>query len=168
MRRHTLTAIGACTALAILVAPVLAHEYKVGSVRVVHPWSRATPPVAPVASGYLRLINTGEAPDQLLGVSSQIAEKAEIHESTLTDGVARMRPLPGGLTINPKEAIELKPGQAHIMFIRPVRPLKEGERFEATLRFEKAGSIKVEFIVQGMGGRPTGTNGHEGHGAPTQ
>jgi len=154
--------------LAILVTPVLAHDYRVGSIRVIHPWSRATPPVAPVAGGYLRLINTGDAPDRLLSVSSEIAEKVEIHESTLTDGVARMRPLPDGLAINPKETVELKPGQAHIMFIRPVRPLKEGERFEATLRFEKAGSIKVEFMVQGMGGRPAGANGHEGHGAPTQ
>lgn len=50
---------------------------------------------------------------------------------TLTDGIARMRPLLNGLTINPTEAVELKPGQAHIMFIRPTRSLKEGERFEA-------------------------------------
>lgn len=167
MRAHRQTAIAAGMALAMLVAPAFAHDYKAGSVRVVHPGSRATPPVAPVAGGYLRLINTGQELDRLLGVSSEIAEKVEIHESTLTDGVARMRPLPDGLAINPGETVELKPGQAHIMLIRPTRQLQEGERFEATLRFEKASSIKAEFVVQGMGGQPAGATSHEGHGAPT-
>ncbi|MDP2411559.1 MAG: copper chaperone PCu(A)C [Pseudolabrys sp.] len=152
----------------MLAAPSAAHDYKIGSIRVIHPWSRATPPVVPVAGGYLRLINLGEEPDRLLAVSSEIAEKVELHESTVTDGIARMRPLPGGLTINAGETVELKLGQAHIMFIKPIRPLKEGERFEATLLFEKAGSLMIEFMVQGMGAQPAGKSGHEGHGAPPQ
>lgn len=161
-----MAATAVCVALSLHSVPVSAHEYKVGSIRIVHPWSRATPPVVPVAGGYVRLINTGQEPDRLLGVSSEIAEKAEIHESTITDGVARMRPLVDGLSIKAGETVELKPGEIHIMFIKPARSLKEGDRFEASLRFERAGTVKVEFMVQGMRGPLAEQQGSkpDGHG----
>ena len=47
------------------------------------------------------------------------------------------------------------------MFIKPNAPLREGDRFAATLVFEKAGAIEVGFTVQGMGARDL----HAGHGS---
>lgn len=141
-----------------------AHDYKVGDIKIDHPWSRATPMVAPVAGGYITVTNNGGEPDRLLGGSASLAERVEIHESTTTDGVARMRPLPDGLVIEPGATVELKPGGTHLMFVKPSKQLKEGERFKATLAFEKAGKVDVEFAVQGMGNQPATRQEHEGHG----
>jgi copper(I)-binding protein len=38
------------------------------------------------------------------------------------------------------------------MFPGLKRPLEKGERFKATLNFENAGSVEVEFVVEAMGG----------------
>ncbi len=81
MRTHRRTTIVTGMVSAMLVAHALAHDYNAGYIRIVHPCLRATPPVAPVAGVYLRLINTGSESDGLLGVSSEIDEEAEIHES---------------------------------------------------------------------------------------
>src|SRR5690606_37242333 len=89
--------------------------------------------------------------DRLVGGSSPVAERVEIHESMIVDGVARMRPIDGGLAIAPGETLELKPGGLHIMFIGTSDLPPEGQRFPATLEFEKAGKVNVEFAVEAMG-----------------
>jgi copper(I)-binding protein len=39
------------------------------------------------------------------------------------------------------------------MLVDLVRPLKKGERFAMTLRFERAGELEVQFEVQELGSR---------------
>ena len=128
-----------------------AHEFKVGDIEIEHPWSRATPPGAKVAGGYFTVINKGSAPDRLLSISSDISDKAELHEMGVKDGVMTMRPVEGGLEIPAGGKVALKPGAYHLMFTGLKRQPKQGEKFPATLTFEKAGSVKVEFLVEGMG-----------------
>jgi hypothetical protein len=67
------------------------------------------------------------------------------------DGVMTMRPVSGGLEIPAGGKIALKPGGYHLMFIGLKRQPKQGEKFPATLTFEKAGSVTVEFAVESMG-----------------
>ena len=55
---------------ALAVSAVSAHEYKAGSLEIKHPWARATPKGATVAGGYMKIINTGTAPDRLVGGST--------------------------------------------------------------------------------------------------
>lgn len=149
--------------------PAAAHDFRAGSLEIDHPWSRATPPGAPVAGGYLKIENDGSTPDRLLVITSDIASKAEIHESAVTDGVASMRLLEKPIEIAPGQSVELKLGGTHIMFMKPVRTLKAGDRFTARLTFEKAGDVDVEFVVQGMGSRaPEETPDHGQHGATLQ
>ncbi|QIB41569.1 copper chaperone PCu(A)C (plasmid) [Rhizobium oryzihabitans] len=59
------------------------------------------PPVAPVLGGYVTIVNTGQESDRLVGGTTNIAERLEIHESSLVDGVAKMRPAKQGLEIAP-------------------------------------------------------------------
>ncbi|TGQ53260.1 copper chaperone PCu(A)C [Mesorhizobium sp. M1C.F.Ca.ET.193.01.1.1] len=134
------------------VPGALAHEFKVGDLEIGHPWSRATPPGAKVAGGYFTVTNNGNAPDRLLSITSEISDKAELHEMGVKDGVMTMRPVSGGLEIPAGGKVALKPGAYHLMFVGLKRQPKQGETFPATLTFEKAGSIKVEFAVEGMGG----------------
>lgn len=131
---------------------VLAHEFKVGDLEIGHPWSRATPAGAKVAGGYFTITNKGSASDRLLSISSDVSEKAELHEMGVKDGVMTMRPVAGGLEIPAGGKVALAPGGYHLMFIGLKRQPKQGEKFSATLTFEKAGTVNVEFAVEGMGG----------------
>ncbi len=131
----------------------LAHDFTVGPLKIDHPWTRATPGGAKVAGGYLTIQNSGSAPDRLIGGASDVAGRIEIHEMAVKDGIMTMRPLDAGLEIKPGAKAELKPGGYHIMFMELKRPLKEGEAVKGTLQFEKAGTVAVEFAVQGVGAR---------------
>ncbi|TIW92846.1 MAG: copper chaperone PCu(A)C [Mesorhizobium sp.] len=130
---------------------VFAHEFKVGDLEIVHPWSRATPPGAKVAGGYFTVTNTGSSPDRLLSISSEISAKAELHEMGVKDGVMAMRPVTGGLEIPTGGKVALAPGGYHLMFVGLKRQPKQGETFPATLIFEKAGTVTVDFAVEGIG-----------------
>ncbi|MEO5758445.1 MAG: copper chaperone PCu(A)C [Mesorhizobium sp.] len=141
-------------ALALLFAggqAALAHEFKVGDLEIGHPWSRATPAGAKVAGGYFTITNKGSTPDRLVSISSDISEKAELHEMGVKDGVMTMRPVNDGLEIPAGGKVALAPGGYHLMFIGLKQQPKQGEKFSATLTFEKAGTVSVDFAVEGMG-----------------
>jgi copper(I)-binding protein len=129
-----------------------AHGFKIGDLEIGHPWSRATPAGAKVAGGYFTITNKGSTPDRLLSISTDISDKAELHEMSVKDGVMTMRPVAGGLEIPAGGKVALAPGGYHLMFIGLKRQPKQGETFSATLTFEKAGTVSVDFAVEGMGG----------------
>ena len=56
-----------------------------------------------------------------------------------------------GVEIKPGQKVEFKPGSYHLMFVNLKTPLKQGSRVKATLNFEKAGAVDVEFPVQAIG-----------------
>jgi copper(I)-binding protein len=143
-----------------LTSTSFAHDYTVGSIHIDHPWSRATPKGASVAGGYLVIENKGAAPDRLVGGSSEIAGRFEIHEVKMEGGVMKMRPLDGGVEIAPGKSVKFEPGGYHLMFLDLKQPPVEGKRFKGTLVFEKAGKVEVEYVVEGMGEKG---GGHEHH-----
>jgi copper(I)-binding protein len=117
------------------------------------PWSRATTPGAKIAAGYMVIRNKSSAPDRLIGASSPLAARVETHVTTKDGEIMRMRPVKG-YDIPANGSFELKPGGAHLMLVDIKQPFKEGDRIPATLRFAKAGDVKVEFVVSGLGGPP--------------
>lgn len=137
-----------------------ANDYTAGPLKLEQPWTRATPAGAKIAGGYLAVTNTGSTPDRLLGGTSEVSGKVEIHEMAMKEGVMTMRGLPEGLEIKPGAKTELKPGSYHLMLMDLKRQLKEGESIKATLNFEKAGPVAVEFSVQSVGAR-TPAAGHK-------
>jgi periplasmic copper chaperone A len=134
-----------------LTSIAFARDYTVGSIHIEHPWSRATPKGANVAGGYLVIENRGTTPDRLVGGSSEIAGRFEIHKMTMQDGVMTMRPLEGGIEIAPGQSVKFEPGGYHLMFLDLKQQPVEGKPFKGTLVFEKAGKVDVEFAVEGMG-----------------
>lgn len=157
-------------ALALLVAaaaPAFAHSVEVGTLSLTDLWTRATPPGAPTAGGYLTITNTGSEPDTLLAVSSPVVGKSEIHEMATTDGVMTMRPVEG-IEIPAGGSVTLAPGGFHLMFITLTEPLKEGEKMPVTLTFAKAGSVDTFLHILAIGadgpdGTSAGHGAHEGH-----
>ncbi|QRG08434.1 copper chaperone PCu(A)C [Xanthobacter dioxanivorans] len=137
--------------LMVSAQALLAHEFKAGAIEIGHPWSRATPGGASVAAGYFVLKNTGAAPDRLVSATVPFAGRAEIHEMAVKDGVMTMRPLPAGIEVPAGGTVALKPGSYHLMFLDLKAPLKEGTLVDGTLTFEKAGTVAVQFKVEGVG-----------------
>ncbi len=159
---HPLLAIAAA-ALCAAGASALAQSaptYRAGSLVIEAPWSRATPGGAKVGGGYMRIVNRGSEPDRLVGGTAAVAARIELHESSTVNGVARMRPVEGGLLVRPGETVELKPGDLHAMLVDLTRPLKEGETIKGTLVFERAGTIAIEYRVAGIGAQSAGGGHH--------
>jgi copper(I)-binding protein len=140
------------------VSTVRARDFKAGGLDITDPWSRATPKGASVAGGYMKIKNDGSTPDRLIGGSSDVASKFEVHEMKMENGIAKMRPLEGGLEIKPGETVELKPGSFHVMFTGLKKPLTAGDHIVGTLVFEKAGTVNVQYDVLAIGAEPTKTH----------
>ena len=162
MTRIALMFIGAlCVALA--TSPALAHDYTVGSLKIGHPWARATPKGASVGGGYMKITNTGTAPDRLVGGSTDICRRFEVHEMKMEGGVMKMRPLADGIEIKPGQTVTLDPSGYHVMLVGLNKQLMQGDHFKATLEFARAGKVDVDFTVEGIGAQ-TGGNAMPGMG----
>lgn len=145
---------------------VLAHSEQIGTLSISDLWTRATPPRAQAAGGFLAIENSGREPDRLVGVASPVAGRAEIHEMRMQDGTMIMRPVEGGIEIPAGGEVVLAPGGFHIMFMELKDAFTEGSRVPVTLRFEKAGNLETFLHVQGLGARgpqteqPMGSHDH--------
>lgn len=125
-----------------------AHDYKAGSLVIDHPKIVETPPGAKVAAGYLTVVNSGEESDRLVSIEASTIPRVEMHASRITDGIARMAPLEGGLEIPAGKTVGLGDDGTHAMFMDLTRQMKAGETVDAVLVFEKAGRVPVVFNVE--------------------
>ena len=135
--------------LLFLIAAVTASAAQ-GQVEIDKAWARATAPGAEVAGGYMTIRNRGNAPDRLVGASSPAAARVEMHVHVREGEVMKMRQVPA-YEVPANGSFELKPGGAHLMFMRVTRPFKEGDKVPVKLRFEKAGEVNAEFHVGRLG-----------------
>ena len=141
----------ALAAMMLLSAPALAAPVAVDNLEISTPWTRATPPGAPTAGGYLTITNKGSAPDTLTAVSSPIAKASELHLMAMKDGVMTMRAVEGGIAIPAGGSVTLAPDGLHIMFVTLTQPLKAGGTLPVTLTFAAAGSVAIDMPVLPIG-----------------
>ena len=139
----------------LLVSIFVAHA-AFAQVEIEKPWSRATAPGATMAAGYMTVRNKSASPDKLLGVTSPAAARVETHVTIKDGDIVRMREVKG-YDVPANGVLELKPGGAHLMLVDIKRPFKDGEKIPATVKFEKAGELKIDLQV----GRPGETGGHK-------
>ena len=133
----------------LLCSAPFAHAQGVtsGDLEIVHPAIPAPPAGARSAAGYLEIVNQGSAPDRLLGVETGGAKRAMLHSTHhADDGVARMIHL-DAIEIPADGTVTLAPGGVHIMLMGLTGALSEGALVPATLIFEKAGRVEIEFSV---------------------
>ncbi|RYI33238.1 MAG: copper chaperone PCu(A)C [Acetobacteraceae bacterium] len=137
----------AIAAALLFASPVLAHELKVGNLEIIHASIPQPAASAKSAGGYMAISNDGTESDQLIGIETDFAAKSELHESKVdANGIGTMEPVPA-LVIAPGETVNLEQGGYHIMFMGLKEALVEGEMRKATLIFEKAGRVEIEFMV---------------------
>ena len=151
--RSILLALGA--GLTLLVSAAVAQN---GEIKITDAWARATPGGAQTAAAYMTM--TAPAGDRLTGLSTPVAQKADLHSMTMDGSVMRMRPvevldLPAG------KPVALKPGGYHIMLTGLAKPLEAGQSFPLTLDFAKAGARQVTVTVEKVGSiGPAGAGGN--------
>ena len=149
-------------ALALSASAAFAHDFTLGNLEIGHPASKATLPGQPVGGGFMTITNKGGEADRLLAITApDVSDDVQLHEMAIENDVMKMRQLPDGIEIPAGATVELKSGGLHVMFMRIKHPFKEGESFKATLTFEKAGAVDVDFKI---GAAKPGAAGH-GDGA---
>ena len=141
--------------LALVALPAFAD------VNIENAWTRATPPGAKIAAGYMTIRNASGTADRLIAASSPAAAKVETHVTVEEGGISRMRPVKG-YDIPPNGSFELKPSGAHLMLMNLKAPLKAGERVPLVLKFAHAGEVRTELEVRPLGttGGMPGMHGH--------
>jgi len=152
--------------LTLLGGAAVAETYKVGAIEIADPWARATPRGASVGGAYMTITNHGTEADRLTGASTPAADRAEVHQMLMENGVMTMRPVEGGLEIKPGGTVTLKPQSSHLMLMGLKQPLTQGARMKATLDFAKAGKVELEYVVESIGAQgPSNAASTIDHGA---
>ncbi|MBM3557914.1 MAG: copper chaperone PCu(A)C [Alphaproteobacteria bacterium] len=158
------------TLFALAALPALAHDSQIGSLKIENPWARATAATARNGAAYFTIVNPGAAPDRLLEAKASIADKVELHTHERDGDIMKMRRV-DGIEVKQGET-KLAPGGLHIMFLGLKGPLVEGQSFDLTLRFEKAGEGKAMIMIEKAGSMGPGApaqaprpaaGGHSGH-----
>jgi copper(I)-binding protein len=136
-------------ALALLAAAAAgAADVDFKGIRIGHPFATPTPAGAPTAAVYLSLENRTRSGDRLLSASTPRAKRVELHTMSMAGDVMRMREV-DALEIKPGEKLDMRPGSGfHVMLVDLDAPLKAGDKFAMTLRFEKSGPAKIEVSVE--------------------
>lgn len=130
------------------------------NVDVTEAWTKASGTATTVPI-YLHIVSAKE-PDRLLSVDAAMANHVELHDDS-PQATARVMPapivdIPGGATVN------LGPGGRYLTLVGLKAPLKEGESFLLTLKFDKAGtsSTSVKVLGAAASGLPAASAARKG------
>lgn len=151
--------LAACAALA-LATGAQAHGVTAGDLEIIHPNILAPAPSAKSAAGYMGIANAGTTADRLIGIEVPSVHHSEMHTTEHSaDGVARMMHV-DAIDIPAGETVLLERGGMHIMLMGLTEPMTEGQMVPATLIFEHAGRVEVEFSVDPSDGADHSAMGH--------
>ena len=138
---------GFMSGLTIAVGTALAGEPGNDGIVIENPLAAASIGMARAGAGYMIVANHGDAADRLLDVEADFP-RVMIHMTEMNDGVASMKHVMGGIEVPPGGSVHLAPGGYHVMFMGLSGDgLIEGTTIPATLVFESAGRIAIEFDV---------------------
>jgi copper(I)-binding protein len=115
--------------------------------RVVDGWLRPPPVPMPMLAGFARIENPCAAAVTVVAASGDGFGSVEIHETTLVDGVSRMRPVPSLLVAAGGQAV-LKPGGLHLMLMQPRAVPVLGESLEIELELADGRRLRAGFEVR--------------------
>lgn len=96
---------------------------------------------------YFVLHNTSTISDTLIGVSSAIAERTEMHISTQHGRTMHMSPVTS-LPVPADDSVMFRPLGAHVMLTGLQRPLAAGDTVAVLLRFASGKTVEVRADVR--------------------
>ena len=101
------------------------------------------------SAAYLSIRNHASKDDYLIDVKTNVAAMASIHNHINDKGIMKMRAVKK-IAIPANGSIKLQPGGFHIMLMGLKKPLPEGDKFDLTLIFKKAGTVLCSVLVKKM------------------
>ena len=141
--KRSLLALGAL----LLANAALAADFHIANLQVSQAHARPTVPGQTMGAAYLAIDNKGKTADKLLTVTTPVAASAEIHSTSMEGGIMRMREA-GALELQPAAHVTMTPGDGyHIMLVGLKSALVPGQKVPLSLRFEKAGKLDIEVVV---------------------
>ncbi|MBZ0222732.1 MAG: copper chaperone PCu(A)C [Dokdonella sp.] len=117
-----------------------------GNLQVRDAWVRAIPPGATITAGYATLSNDGDAPVTILTAQSDTFRSVTLHETLVSDGVAKMREI-HRLVVAPGATVKLEPGGRHLMMMSPRKVPAVGDKVGVTLLLRDGKRIDTYFDV---------------------
>lgn len=99
--------------------------------------------------GFMVLKNPDARADALVAVESPLARTVQIHQSSVSGGMASMKQL-GRVALPAGGEVAFAPGGYHLMLIGLTKGVKAGDAVPATLTFASGAKVKVSFVA-GMG-----------------
>lgn len=111
-------------------------------ISVEHAYIRGLIPGSTVTSSYMVIENKGQKTVTLLGASSKISPRIEIHQHSMSDGMMRMRQL-DSIDIKTNQRIVLQPSGLHLMLFDVKRPLQAQQKIELTLNFLNQSPVTI-------------------------
>lgn len=107
----------------------------------------ATAPTAKMGAMFMTLRNAGQKPVKIMGASSPVAGRVEMHDNMVdADGVMQMRLVPF-IEIKAGETLTLKPAGLHLMLLDLPGPLVVGQRAPLSLQLEGGSEISTLVTV---------------------
>jgi copper(I)-binding protein len=129
-------------------------------VEITDAWVRATVQGQKATGAFMNL--TAKKATRLVGIKTDAAAAAEVHEMTMDKDVMRMRPIPV-LDLPAGQTVALKPGGYHVMLMNLKEPLPVDSHVQLTLLFEDAAGVKSQQDLHLMTtAKAPGANGKTG------
>lgn len=148
--RTVLTVLFSCLSVAWFL-PACAVAQQIGNIRVNDGYARSTVPKQANGAAWLSLANVGKQGDKLRRASSPVAERVELHSSSMEGGIMRMREL-DEIALPAGGTVVMQPGQgAHLMLFGLKQALQAGKTLPLTLEFEKAGKLTLQLSIKPVG-----------------
>jgi|GEM_PF-5263577 len=111
------------------------HQHNIKPIHILNASINPTVAGMKVTGAYLTLHNLTQEDITLLNASSTLSNRVELHQHTMKDGLMRMQKLQQGITIPTNNKTTLEPGGYHIMIMNLTQAVKEGKRYDLTLKF---------------------------------
>ena len=131
------------TSLLLFILAFLAHA----EVTVQDPWVRPTVPQQKATGAFMRITSTVDA--NLVGITSPVADRAEIHEMKMDKDIMTMRALPS-LRLGAGKSLRLSPGGFHIMLFGLHQQVEAGDSVPLTLMIEDGLKRRTPVIVKAI------------------
>ena len=104
-------------------------------------------PGSQMSVAYLTIANNTADSMTVDAISSPQFRSVEIHKTTMTDDVARMRKI-DALTIPPGQSTELHEGAEHLMLTQPIGDASLGDAITLFIRDTSGGEVVVRSTLE--------------------
>jgi len=144
---NPLLRLGVALVATAAIAGAARADVRAGSIKVSDAWSRPTAAGMPMGVAYFVVRNDGTTDDAIVSASTPAAARVEIHQTTVADGMARMRPLKE-IVVPARGTVAVAPGGIHLMLVDLAAPLAAGTRVPLFLQFRNAGRVEIRLAVE--------------------